>query len=705
MARIGWGRGLGGLPVEVTGFVGRRAELVQLRDLLEQARLVTLTGVGGVGKTRLALRAADAARAGFPDGVWLVELHPLQDSALVGHVILEALPLADQTTRPVVEVLAEWLADKRLLLVLDTCEHLIAACAQIVDTLLGAAPGLTVLATSRQALDLPDEREVEVQPLPTGQPQHGDAAAGIGAAESDAALLFAQRVVAAVPGFALDEGDREMVGRICRRLEGIPLAIELAAAQLPRLALEELERRLHARFELLTAQDTGDEAVLGRHLMLRTTIGWSHELCTPLERLLWARLSVFADGFDAEAAEHVCAGGPLSAQQIPQALNGLVNKSIVRREGQASHASETVRYHMLDTVREYGGQWLGELGEENWARRRHQAFYLHLARRGDAAWIGPDQVAWYKRMAAEHANLRAALDFSLTEPNDVALELAAALWFFWIACGFLREGRRYLERALTTALQSSPARPQALWACAVVALEQGDTAAGLRLGTACREAAQAQGDPSAVRAAAHPIGASLTRSGELTEAATVVNQALSAPGHGSSYQEAARLWTRALRGIVHVQLGECAQGTAVAEELRAECQQRGEQWMLALADQVLGMAALGRGAAASAASHARAALEGTRQLHDTTGIALAVELLAAAAAAQGQGERAARLLGLGQQIWQTIGRPQMGAANLRAAHQTCERQAREAIGDTTYEAAYKAGLESALDDSIGHCQL
>ncbi|QKV96992.1 hypothetical protein HUT19_39250 [Streptomyces sp. NA02950] len=699
MGSIRRGRQAGNLPAETTSFVGRGAELAQLSGQLKQARLVTLTGVGGVGKTRLALRAAGENQAAFPDGVWLVELSPLQDPALVGHVIFEKLPLADQTARPVVEVLIEWLVDKRLLLVLDTCEHLVDTCARLADLLLESAPGLHILATSRQCLDLAREREVALAPLP--------AVPRSDSGPSDAVVLFAERAAAVMPGFVLTESNEEAVTGICRRLEGIPLAIELAAARLPELSVDELEQRLHARFDLLTAQETGDNeaGLLPRHQTLRTAIGWSHELCAPLERLLWARLSVFTGGFDADAAKEVCSGGPLSAQQIPRLLYGMVDKSIIiEQEDPPGPDSVPERYRMLDTVREYGRQWLRELGEEERTQRRHRDFYLAFALRGDAEWIGPDQVAWYERSVAERANLRAALEFSLAEPDGrTALELAGALWFFW-HCGFRREGRRYLEQALAADSRPGPARTRALWTCAAIAVSQGDSEAGMRLGTVCQEAAQAQGDLGGVRAAAYPIGTSLYHKEELAAAAVVFDQALAPPLPGSSggYQLAAWLLTQGMRAFVHIQQTELDQAAAVTEELWAECEQRGDRWMRALPGWLRAWGDLGRGEVASAAAHGRASLAIWWQLQDSTGIGLGVDTLASAAAAQGEGERAARLFGLGQQLWQLVGRQQAGAQWLVAARERCERQAREAIGDTAYEAARTAGAEMDPEAGIAY---
>ncbi|MER6693488.1 ATP-binding protein [Streptomyces minutiscleroticus] len=572
----------GEVPEETTGFVGRRAELIRAGCALQETRLVTLTGVGGVGKTRLALRAAAGLRATFPDGVWLVELSPVprtgrHDTELLALIVMEALRLADQTTRPATEVVAEWLADKRLLLLLDCCEHLTAPCADLVGDLLSAAPGLRILATSRQPLSARDERVMTVPPLPVprpGRPQGGPGQ------EEDAVALFLQRAADAAPGLATDAAARAVVAEICVRLEGLPLAIELAAARLPELTLDQLRADLHSRFEVLAADPEAYGDGEPRHQALRTTIGWSHELCAPLERLLWARLSVFAGGCDREAAQAVCAGGPLSAEEVPRLLDGLVAKSLLQRR---AHVTGTVRYAMLDTVREFGADWLAGLGEAGAIARRHRDHFLALARRADAEWVGPHQVAWCWRAVVDHANFRAALDHCLTEGEEqAALELGGALWFSWFACGYARAGRHYLDRALARWTDPGPARSRAVWACGVAAVAQGDAHTTARLGKEFRVCAEAAGSPAMLTAAAYLDGLGLLLHGQPAEAAAVFDATDYTRAHSSAYA-GARLMVWATRGFVHVALGEFADAAAAADALRTECGRRGERWARAWA--------------------------------------------------------------------------------------------------------------------------
>ncbi|MGW7192025.1 ATP-binding protein, partial [Streptomyces sp. NPDC054838] len=447
----------GNLPPEPAGFIGRERELTDLRALLGLSRLVTLTGVGGVGKSRLALRAASASRP-RRDGVWWVELSPLRDPALLTTTVAHAVGLADHSARPLDEELCAWMADKELLLVLDTCEHLIPACRHLVGELLQSAPGLTVLVTSREPLGSPREMVFEVRPLPYEEP------------DSDAFALFRARAVAAMPEAADAFRDPEralLAAEVCRRLDGIPLALELAGARMRLWTLEQMVRRLDARFEVLT--DT--RALLPRHQTLRTAIGWSHELCEPVERLLWARLSVFTGDFDVAAARTVCAGGPLPAARVERVLAALVAKSVVRRSEERGAGT---RYRMLDTIREYGHDWLAELGEVRTLADRHAHWYAALCHAAERGWMGPGQVDWYRRTTAEHAQLRTALEHLLRTDPTAAQEMAGALWFFWFACGHVHEGRGFLERALAAGPCSGPAYTQAVWALGLTALVQGD---------------------------------------------------------------------------------------------------------------------------------------------------------------------------------------------------------------------------------------
>ncbi|MGW6021608.1 ATP-binding protein [Streptomyces sp. NPDC055099] len=683
MRESGQGRRAGNLPDETTSFIGRGAELRAVAQAVTDTRLVTLTGVGGVGKTRLAQRAGAGLRDGFPDGVWLVGLAQLSEPALMALAVYEALRLADQSTRPAFDVVAEWLADKKLLLILDCCEHLAAHCADFVRTLLAAAPGVHVLATSRHPLALREERAISVPPLPVH---------ALGSQPSDAARLFMERA-------GVTPQDGTAVADICAHLEGIPLAIELAAARLPEMDLDTLRRRLHARFETLDSPSPGTwyGESEPRHQTLRTAIGWSHELCTPQERLAWARLCVFADGFEQEAAELVCAGGPLGSGQIGGLLSSLVDKSLLR----SVKTRRGPRYSMLDIVREYGQEWLRRLGEEQRLAERHRDYYRWLARTGGREWTGPDQVAWYERCTAEHANLRAALESCLASPDPRdSLEMAGGLWFFWLCCGFQREGRHYLDRALAKppGPGSDPGRFWALWACGAVAFMQGDLEASGQLSELCTPLAQQVDDRAAVDAALYLEAVQLVLTSRPAQTIELLARTAGSPDCGGG-SPAVKLFVLSAVVYAHLQLGEFDKATTSADTLRQECERHGEQWMLSFAFYLLSRAALGNGDPASAVRHARDALPIKWRLHDVFGAAMSIDALTSAMA---DPEQAGRLLGISDVLWRSSGVAQMGSPHLMAARQACERRVRDAIGDLAYEVAFRRGLETDVDDGIAY---
>ncbi|MEV7521784.1 NB-ARC domain-containing protein [Streptomyces sp. NPDC091371] len=665
----------GNLPPGPPAFIGRERELALLRGLLEQRRLITLTGVGGVGKSRLALRAVSEAVGPRPDGVWWVELSPLRDPALLTTTIAHAIGLADHSARPLDEELCAWMADKRLLLVLDTCEHLVADCRHLVGELLQSAPGLTVVVTSREPLGCPGEEVVEVRPLPCE------------GADSDALALFRTRALAATPRAAAafaDPARAAVAAEVCRRLDGIPLALELAGARMRLWTLEQMAERLGERFDLLS-----DTRAAGppRHQTMRTTIGWSHELCEPLERLLWARLSVFSGDFDVAAARAVCSGGPLAASRVERVLTGLVAKSVLLRSEERGAGA---RYRMLDTIREYGHDWLGELGEVQLVSDRHAHWYAALSEAAGRGWLGPGQVDWYRRITAEHAQLRTAMEHLLGTDPESALGMAGALWFYWFSCGHVHEGRSFLERALAAAPHPGPAYNQALWALGLTALLQGDLDTARGLGKECTRGAAVLADPERELRAAYLHAVAVMMPGDAVHALALAGPRARA-GHGGRTDGPGWLLCKLATGYALCDLRRFEEAAEEARSLREACAALGERWLRAYADYILAVAALGLGEHGEAARHVRAMLSGKRLLGDRFGIALGLDLLAAAVAALGDGELAARLLGTGHAWWRTVGRPQMGSPSLTALRDQGERQARAAIGDAAYETAFLGG--------------
>lgn len=702
---------VGFLPEETSSFVGRRAELARLETALTTRRMTTLIGPGGVGKTRLAVRAARAAADRYPDGAWWADLSPLYDDALLLPTVSDAVGLADHTLRMPVEALCEWLSDKNLLLVLDSAEHLRGPCSHLLAELITTSPGLTVLVTSRQPLGTRGEHVVRIQPLPVdGAP--------------DALQLFEDRLRAGDPRAGLDApGDRAAAADICRRLEGIPLAIELAAAGIGRHTVAQLATRIGTRFDApVDAEDltasrldllADDSLWPRRHRTLRTTIGWSHELCTPLERLLWARLTLLRTDFDEEVAREVCTGGPLTPHEVDRALQGLVAQSVVQRDG--------TRYRMLDTLREYGRMWLRELGEERAAADRHARSFLGLARRAHDGWTGPDQVSWYHTIADTHLDLCAALDHLLAHDVAGAQEMAGRVGFFWACCGHLSEARGYAQRALDAGPVEGSHRTRLQWVLGVAALLQGDFATAEKYGALCTAIALYDHDDEGMLGATYLSGLTQLMNGEpaaaLEAAERVLRMTETAPSDGASpeprtaadtseaaggsgtdfdsdpapVESAHRLRCRLITVFALTALGRLTESGRAAATLRRSCELGGEYWTRSYADYQLALIALLQGRPEDSATHARAMLAGKHRLRDSFGIALGLDILAAAIAAQGAGAQAARVYGTGHAYWRMVGHPQRGTPELGPVRETCELQARAAVGDAAYQRAFERG--------------
>ena len=686
-----WSR-QGNLPLELSSFVGRRREVAAARKSLASARLLTLTGPGGVGKTQLALRTARQVRRAFADGVWLVELAAVRDPELLVHAVADALGLRDHSVRAPLAAVVEHLEDKQLLLVVDNCEHLLDACAVVVAKLLSAAGRLRVLATSRQSLRVEGEHILRVDPLPAPDPERLDRTVR----DYEAVRLFAERAAVAVAGFEVTADNQAAVAAICHRLDGMPLAIELAAARLQTLSPDQLLRRLEDRFPLLVA---GSHAALPRHRTLRAAIDWSFELCEPEERTLWARASVFVGGFDLDAAEAICAGGAIEPGRMFDAVAGLVDKSILTKQDHRRRA----RYQMLDTLHQYGRDRLRETGEEAELRRRHRDYYLALAERSETEWFGPDQVEIAERTRREHANLRVALEFCLSTPGETraGLRLAAALYFYWDGCGALVEGRRWLDRAL--ALDSAPtaARAKALWTSAHIAIGLGAYPSAARMADQCRALALRLGDASLLAYAVRVLGIAAVMTGDHPRGVTLFEEALAGFDALGELNCTVLLCHQEL-AFTLVSQGEFARAVALCRSSIATCERHGEQWVRTYALYVLGYAEWSLGELDRATAHAREALRLKTVFHDLAGVAQVVDLLGWIAAA-GDSPRAATLLGAVQRIWESLGgQARFGAQSWIGPAQACERQARRALGDRAFDAAFARGTGLGLDEAVAY---
>ncbi|MFJ8693713.1 ATP-binding protein [Streptomyces roseolilacinus] len=667
------------LPAELNRFVGRDAERAELDGLLAEFRLVTVVGVGGVGKSRLAVNVARAAQKRYCDGVRLADLGRLRDPGLVEHALVEALGLTDQTSRPPREVLVDHLADRTLLLVLDGFEHLVDACADLVRRLLCGAPGLTVLAAGRRPLHLDGEAVLPLPPL----------------SDEDAVRLFTDRAVAARPEFCAEE-EGEPVRELCRRLDGIPLALELAAGRLPALTVEQVLSRLDDRFRLLTHGTRGAPA---RHRTLRTAIGWSHELCTPQERLLWARLSVFAGPFDLDAAEYVCGGPQLPADRVLDVLGGLIAQSVVLREADAAGS----RYRMLDTVAAYGAEWLAALGDAERVRRRHRDWYMGLATWCELEWFSPRQAEVAACADDALPNLRAALELCLETPDEahLAQHMAGTLWFYWVGCGRLAEGRHWLDRALAPG--SGPgheeARLKALWVLGYVAILQGDATAAMRALHECGERAARGRNALALAYTTHRLGCLALLSDEMPRAEELLDGAL------ASYRELGELNSQVLMAQVELAIakvfrGDLESAVALCEDVREVCEERGERWTRAYALYVLAYTAWTRGDHGEARGLLAECVVIDHAFHDLVGLVLAIELLALVTASEGDPAEAAVLQGAAGSLWEAVGPPLFGSAYFGAPRALCERRAREVLGAERFGAYVAEGGRLSVDAAV-----
>ncbi len=455
------------LPQQVTTFIGRERELDELKARLRSARLLTLLGMGGLGKTRLSLQAAAEVMPQYPDGVWFLDLAPIREPALVVGEAAQALGLREEPGRPLIQTLCAFLRPRRVLFVMDNCEHLIKAAAELASAILRAAPQVRFIASSREALRVPGEQSVPVLPLPV--PRRDDDLQTL--RRSTAVRLFVDRAQLHKPSFALTEREAPAVAELVARLEGIPLALELAAARVRMLSVGDINARLKDRYKILTG---GGRVLLERQQTLRALVDWSYDLLEPNERSLLARLSVFAGGFDLAAAEAVCGDAPLAPQDMLDLIASLVEKSLVMLD----ESEERSRYRMLETIRDYGREKLEQAGESAATAARHAEYFLAIAKAANLGLTGAEHAEWIWRLEAEVDNLRAAIAFALAGGVDriIAVKLAVALQGFWILRGYVGEGRGIVRVALALPeIQASDrAHAHALYVGAALAASQSD---------------------------------------------------------------------------------------------------------------------------------------------------------------------------------------------------------------------------------------
>jgi len=668
-------------PVEpVTSFVGRRRELSAIRVAIGESRLVTLVGPGGVGKTRLAMELARQLRRVFADGCCVVELAMLGDAAGLEPALLAALSVRDRSSRPTMEKVLRHLDGRRLLLVIDNCEHVLQAAASAISSLLHLNAGVRILATSREPLLLSGERVCTVPPLslPTQNRSHG---MPVDSAESVA--LFVDRARDVVPDFVLTAQNTDAVVQLCNQLDGIPLAIELAATRLRSMSVSTVVEHLDQRFQLLSI---GDRTALPRQQSLRAMVEWSYELCSPEEQRLWARLSVFPGSFDLDAAESICGAGDLPPGTVLDLLDRLVSKSVLGLE----RTGERIRYRQLMTMREYGAQLIEGPAEHARLKRRHRDHYRAVARRMVDEWCGPGQARALAAVRQDHANLIAALDWSATTDGEreAGAELASLLRYHWIAGEYLSDGRRWLDRLLA-AEDTDMQAGDALWVAAWVCLVSGDCEAALTYLRRCQRVADASGDPRILAYVDLWSGAYHLLRGDLSAAIRLLQGALRA--HREVGDQAAELIAMFLLVPAQAYHGDPAGGLETCMSALELSDQRGEGW--ARGHTLTGAAICHRqlGSLGQAERSSKDGLEQQREFQDPICTAHLLENLAMLALTSGRLDEAVRLAHCAAATWSALGTtieafgPHMARDYLRTT---------ELVASTLGAGEFEAGAES-----------
>ncbi|MET8795570.1 protein kinase [Nocardia sp. NPDC004568] len=685
----------GNIPLELTSLVNRRTEVVEVKNLLANSRLVTLSGTGGVGKTRLALRVASQVRRDFTGGVWLVDLTDVSDRTILVDVVAAAVGVRDETGRPLIDVLVEYLCPRETLLVLDNCEQLVQAVAELDEVLLQGCQGLRILATSREPLNIAGEAVLRVAPLKAPDPSGGSTPPGL--PRFDAITLFAERAAAAVPGFELDESNREAVAQICTRLDGLPLAIELAAARLRTMTPQQILERIDIRNPLLTR---ASRTAPIRQQTLRLCMDSSHDLCTPAEQRLWAQLSVFAGSCELDAAEDVCDIDP-GPGSVLDVLSSLVDKSILIRE----ETDGAVRFRMLQILRDYGREKLREAGRTDEMRRRHRAWCEQLCADAANGWISAEQPYWMARLTREQPNLREALEYCLSEDTEAAadagLRIAVGLFEFWNFRGLYGEGRSWSQRTLARpGWHSVPDRIGALCAAGKLAAMHGEFPAAADALAEAQDLAEQEAAPIYDAQIAYSQGLFAMSRGEPDAAPAYFERAVALTGADPASQ--LRMSALALLGWAYELSGETAQASEYYRELLRITEPRGELLHRAAALRGLGIAVWRDGDPERARRLLQDALRVNSGLNSTVINMFCLEALAWVLEIPAEAARAAMLMGAAEGLRPAGARVTTVFRNMAALHEESERQARAALGDRRFDAAYQQGQTMGMDAAVAY---
>jgi predicted ATPase/DNA-binding SARP family transcriptional activator/DNA-binding NarL/FixJ family response regulator len=716
------------LPAARSSFVGREREMLEIKRQLSMTRLLTLVGAGGSGKTRLALEVARDLVEACPDGVWIAELSGLSDGTLVPQAVAGALGIREQPGQPLVDTLVDALRVKNMLLILDNCEHLVEAAARLVDMLLDSCPRLRVLATSREPLGV--EGEVRWPVLSLSVPDTPRSSTRGELERSEAARLFVERAADRYSGFTLGPENTGAVAEICQRLEGIPLAIELAAARVGLLSVGQISERLEDSLGLLTG---GGRTRTPRQRTLHGALDWSHDLLSEQERVLFRRLSVFAGGWTLKAAEAVGTGESVRRGEVLELLSGLVEKSLVVAE---TPEEGEVRYRLLEPIRHYARQKLEESEEAEVVRRQHTEFFLALAEEAEPKLRGPEQGRWLDRLEPEHDNLRAALDWSAERRAESGLRLCAALWQFWYVRGYLSEGRRQLEEGIAR-YPAAPAkvRAKAFDGAGWLAQAQGDYESARALYEEQLDLSHALEDEEGIARSFGNLGSVALSQGEHERATELLGKSLalhrklgsreetitvlldlgaSASSQGRLaqaivwFQEALALCRKfgdkfgaaaSLGNLGKATLlqGDHERATALLAESLALFRELGDRLDIAVALMHLGFAALTKGDYERAAELLEEGLQLSRELGDNLSIAKSLEGIAGVAAVRGQAHRAARLWGAAQAMREYIGAPVL--SDELTLHEPYMDAVRTQVAREVWETAQEEGERMTLEEA------
>jgi len=679
------------LPQPLTSFIGRVKEIGELRQMLAAARLLTLTGSGGCGKTRLALQLAREAMPLFRDGVWLVELAALADPLLVPQALAKTLGVKEEAGANLVQTISAHLDSHHALLVLDNAEHLLAACAELADTVLQHCPHITVIVTSREGLGVAGESTYRVPSLSLPDPRRDNTPESL--APYEAVRLFVERACRHSPQFALTRQNAPAVASVCHRLDGIPLAIELAAARLRSLSVDELNGRLDQRFRILTG---GSRTALPRQQTLRALIDWSHDLLGAGEQALLRRLSVFAGGWTLAAAEQVCSGEGVAADEVLDLLTALADKSLALAETRAG----AVRYRLLETVRQYARDRLLEQGGGQAWRDRHLAAFAALAKEAEPHLRGADQQPWMDRLETEHENLRAALTRACAPGADVAagLALSDALFQFWYVRGYFGEARAWYESLLAAAPGTAPAaRAEALGGAGVMAWQQGDYAAARCAHESALAILRTMDDRAAVARSLLNVGIVDFEQGHYAAARARFEEGLAIRREVGKPQGVASALHN-LAAVADAEGDHAAASRLFGESLEVY-RALGDRWGTAISLANLGAVALRQGEPGAALWRHAESLAIRRDLGDRRGIAESLAGVATARAVLGDPLRAAALWGAAERQRDEIGAPL--SPSERSEHDRDVAAARAAITDAAeFDLAWQEGRSLALELAI-----